>query len=230
MQTIRFLQVAIAQWEHNNKLKGVFHCTIGVNLDTNELVRVYPIEEYKMRKHGVYLMDVEPMTCRRENSYKPIKFHQIGLLDKSETQQILNRIPVTTIAQLNHDKLSMGVISIKNKIIRVETNENYINDTQCDLFDGTEYAKECSLSGKSYSNKIKKDIRIKFPSNDTKQGYRDLSYNEHHFFVGLERHGSIPSYYHKKVYDKMIVGNLRNHRSTFIGLCMFKSEPLKQLF
>ena len=33
---IKFLQIAIAQWEHNNKLKGHFHCTIGVNLDTNE--------------------------------------------------------------------------------------------------------------------------------------------------------------------------------------------------
>ncbi len=41
---IKFLQIAIAQWEHNNKLKGVFHCTIGLNLDSNELVRMYPVE------------------------------------------------------------------------------------------------------------------------------------------------------------------------------------------
>ena len=224
METIKFLQVAIAQWEHNNKLKGVFHCTIGVNLDTNELVRVYPIEEYKMRKHGVYLMEVEPMTCRRENSYKPINFKQIGLLDKSETQEILNNIKVTTISELNDNKLSMGVIDISNKIIRVETNENYINDTQCDLFEDTEYSKQNSLENKSYSNKIKKDIRVRFPTKETQQGYRDLSYNEHHFFVGLERNGSIPDYYNKQVYNRMIVGNLRNHRSTFIGLCMFKEK------
>lgn len=224
MKTIKFLQVAIAQWEHNNKLKGVFHCTIGVNLDTNELVRVYPIEEYKMRKHGVYIMEVEQMTCKRENSYKPIRFKQVGLLDKLETQEILNNIEVTTINSLNENKLSMGVINIKNKVIRVETNENYINDTQYDLFEDTEYSIETSLDKKSYSNKIKKDIRVKFPTNETQQGYRDLSYNEHHFFVGLERNGSIPSYYNKQVYDKMIVGNLRNHRSTFIGLCMFKTK------
>lgn len=224
MKTIKFLQVAIAQWEHNNKLKGVFHCTIGVNLNTNELVRVYPIEEYKMRKHGVYIMQVEEMTCKRENSYQPIHFKQIGLLDKLETQKILNNIPVTTISDLNLNKLSMGVIYIKNKVIRVETNQNYVNDTQCDLFEDTEYSKHTSLDNKSYSNKIKKDIRIKFPTYETQQGYRNLSYNEHHFFVGIERNGTLPAYYSKQEYNKMIVGNLRNHRSTFIGLCMFKEK------
>lgn len=221
---IKFLQVAIAQWEHNNKLKGVFHCTIGVNLDTNELVRIYPIEMYKMRKHGVYIVDVEPMTCKRENSFKPIDIKQIGVYKKEQTEQVLNNITTTTICDLNESKLSMGIIDVSNKIIRVETNENYINDTQCDLFEGTEYSKECSLENKNYSNKIKKDIRIKFPTKETQQGYRDLSYNEYHFFVGLERNGSIPSYYNSQQYNRMIVGNLRNHRSTFIGLCMFKGN------
>ena len=220
---IKFLQVAIAQWEHNNKLKGVFHCTIGVNLDTNELVRIYPIEMYKMRKHGVYIVDVEPMTCKRENSFKPIYIKQVGLYTKEQTDCVLNNIPVTSISELNDTKLSMGIVDVSNKIIRVETNENYVNDTQCDLFEGTEYSKECSLENKSYANKIRKDIRIKFPTSETQQGYRDLSYNEYHFFVGLERNGSIPTYYYTQKYNRMIVGNLRNHRSTFIGLCMFKS-------
>lgn len=220
---IKFLQVAIAQWEHNNKLKGVFHCTIGVNLDTNELVRMYPVEMYRMRKHGVYIIEVEPMTCKRENSFKPIDIVQVGLFTKEQTNEVLNKIKVTTISELNECKLSMGIIDISNKIIRVETNENYINDTQCDLFDGTEFSKENSLDNKSYSNKIKKDIRVKFPTNETNQGFRDLSYNEYHFFVGLERNGSLPPYYNNHKYNRMIVGNLRNHRSTFIGLCMFKS-------
>ena len=79
------------------------------------------------------------------------------------------------------------------------------------------------LENKSYSSKIKKDIRIKFPTKETTQGFRDLSYNEYHFFVGLERNGSIPTYYNNQTYNRMIIGNLRNHRSTFIGLCMFKS-------
>jgi hypothetical protein len=221
---IKFLQIAIAQWEHNNKLKGVFHCTIGVNLDTNELVRMYPVELYKMRKHGVYIVKVENMSCSRENSFIPIEITQVGLYTKEQTQSILKSIPVTTISKLNEDKLSMGIIDISNKIIRVETNTNYVNDTQCDLFDGTEYSKECSLENKSYSNKIQKDIRIRFPSKETMQGFRDLSYNEFHFFVGLERNGCIPTYYSGQQYNRMIVGNLRNHRSTFIGLCMFKNN------
>lgn len=221
---IKFLQVAIAQWEHNNKLKGVFHCTIGVNLDTNELVRMYPVEMYKMRKHGIYIVEVEPMTCKRENSYRPLDIQQIGLFTKEQTQEVLNNIKVTTINEMNENRLSMGIIDISNKIIRVETNENYINDTQCDLFADTEFSKECSLENKSYSNKIKKDIRVKFPTNETQQGFRDLSYNEYHFFVGLERNGSIPPYYNTPKYNRMIVGNLRNHRTTFIGLCIFKSN------
>jgi len=221
---IKFLQVAIAQWEHNNKLKGVFHCTIGINLNTNELVRMYPVELYKMQKHGVYLVDVEPMTCRRENSFIPLEIKQIGLYTKEQTNNILNSITLTTISDLNDNHLSMGIIDISNKIIRVETNENYINDTQCDLFEGTEYSKELSLENKSYSHKIRKDIRVRFPTKETQQGFRDLSYNEFHFFVGLEKNGAIPAYYSTHKYDRMIVGNLRNHRSTFIGLCMFKSN------
>lgn len=221
---IEFLQVAIAQWEHNNKLKGVFHCTIGVNLNTNELVRMYPVEKYKMQKHGVYLVEVEPMTCKRENSFKPISMEKISLFNRDKTTEILNSISVTTINNLNDNKLSMGVINISDKTIRAELNEHFVNDSQYDLFAETDYSIQKSLVNKSYSSYLKKDIRIKFPTKETCQGYRDLSYNEHHFFVGLEKNGSIPNYYNTNQYDKMIVGNLRNHRSTFIGLCMFKSK------
>jgi hypothetical protein len=221
---IRFLQIAIAQWEHNNKLKGTFHCTIGLNLDTYELTRMYPVEMYRMQKHGIYLVDVEPMTCRRENSFRPLKIKQIGLYKREQTQIILNQLSLTTIDKLNENHLSMGVIDITNKIIKVQTTENYINDSQFDLFEGTEFSIKESLKNKSYSNKLYKDIRILFPTSETKQGYRDLSYNEHHFFVGLEKNGTIPKYYEDNAYDRMIVGNLRNHRNVFIGLCMFKSK------
>ena len=221
---IRFLQVAIAQWEHNNKLKGTFHCTIGINLDTYELTRIYPVEMYKMQKHGVYEVTVEPMTCRRENSYKPLKVKQVGLFKKEQTQMILNKIKLTTIDTLNANHLSMGVIDITDKKIMVVTSKSYVNDSQFDLFEGTEYSKKESLKGKSYSNKLYKDIRILYPTNETKQRFRDLSYNEHHFFVGLEKNGSVPDYYNSNAYNRMIIGNLRNHRNVFIGLCMFKSE------
>jgi hypothetical protein len=220
---INFLQVAIAQWEHNNKLKGVFHCTIGVNLETNELVRIYPINCNEMYKHNVYEIDVEPMTCRRENSFKPISIKNLCKIDKSKTDKILNQINLTTISELNDNKLSMGIIDVTGKQIVVETNANYINDTQCDLFSGTEHSIEKRLDNKSYSNMVKKDIRIKFQTDETLKGYRDLSYNENHFFVGLEKNGSLPSFYQKQEWNRMIVGNLRNHRSTFIGLCLFKS-------
>ena len=219
---INFLQVAIAQWEHNNKLKNKFHCTIGLNIDTNELVRMYPVERFRMRKHEIYNVEVEPMTCKRERSFKPIRMYKVGQLKEQQTNTLLNQIPITTIDSLNTNKLSMGIIDVTDKNIRVETNENYVNDSQYDLFEDTEYSKLNSLCDKSYSNQLKKDIRIKFKDLDTKQGYRDLSYNEHHFFVGLERNNSIPAYYNTNLYNRMIVGNLRNHRNTFIGLCMFK--------
>ena len=221
---IRFLQVAIAQWEHNNKLKGVFHCTIGINLDTYELTRMYPVEMYKMQKHGVYEVTVEPMTCRRENSFRPLKIKKVGLFKKEQTQMILNKIKLTTIDTLNSNHLSMGIVDITDKKIMVVTSKNYVNDSQFDLFEGTEYSIKESLKGKSYSNKLYKDIRILYPTDETKQGYRDLSYNEHHFFVGLEKNGSVPDYYNTNAYNRMIIGNLRNHRNVFIGLCMFKSE------
>ena len=58
---INFLQVAIAQWEHNNKLKGTFHYTINLNMDTLQLVRMYPVERFSMKKHEIYEVEVEPM-------------------------------------------------------------------------------------------------------------------------------------------------------------------------
>lgn len=223
---IRFLQVAIAQWEHNNKLKGTFHCTIGINLDTYELTRMYPVEMYKMQKHGVYEVEVELMTCRRENSYRPLKIKQVGLFKKEQTQMILNKIKLTTIDVLNLNHLSMGLIDITDKLIKIQTTKSYVNDSQFDLFEGTEHSIKESYKGKSYSNKIYKDIRIIYPTNETKQGYRDLSYNEHHFFVGLEKNGVVPEYYNTNQYNRMIIGNLRNHRNVFIGLCMFKSGDI----
>lgn len=219
---IKFLQVAVAQWEHNNKLKGLFHCTIGVNLDTNELTRIYPVELFKMRKNGIYIIEVEPMTCKRENSYKPISIEEIGVYDRVKTNQILNSIKTTSINEMNECKLSMGVIDVSNKVLKIETNQNYVDDSQFDLFEETEFSKVKSLENKSYSAKVKKDIRVKFPTNETMQGFRDLSYNEFHFFVGIEKNGNIPEYYNGFAYNKMIVGNMRNHRSTFIGLCLFK--------
>lgn len=220
---INFLQIAISQWEHNNKLKGYFHCTIGINLDTYELTRIYPVELYRMRKNHIYSIEVEPMTCKRENSYKPININQVGCMNREEVNQILNNLKTTSIKYMNDNKLSMGIINIPEKTIRIETNKSYIEDSQFDLFENTQYSKLKSIENKSYSSKIKKDIRIKFLSEDTMQGYRDLSYNEYHFFIGLEKNGSIPNYYNSNKYNKMIVGNLRNHRNVFIGLCMFKS-------
>jgi hypothetical protein len=220
---INFLQIAISQWEHNNKLKGYFHCTIGINLDTYELTRIYPVERHRMRKNYIYSIEVEPMTCKRENSYKPININQVGFMSREEVNQILNDLKTSSIKYMNDNKLSMGIINIPNKTIRVETNRSYVEDSQFDLFENTQYSKLKSIENKSYSSKIKKDIRIKFLSEDTMQGYRDLSYNEHHFYIGLEKNGLIPNYYNSNKYNKMIVGNLRNHRNVFIGLCMFKS-------
>ena len=220
---INFLQIAISQWEHNNKLKGYFHCTIGINLDTYELTRIYPVERHRMRKNYIYSIEVEPMTCKRENSYKPININQVGFMNREEVNEILNDLKTSSIKYMNDNKLSMGIINIPNKTIRVETNRSYVEDSQFDLFENTQYSKLKSIENKSYSSKIKKDIRIKFLSEDTMQGYRDLSYNEHHFYIGLEKNGLIPNYYNSNKYNKMIVGNLRNHRNVFIGLCMFKS-------
>lgn len=220
---INFLQIAISQWEHNNKLKGVFHCTIGLNIDTLELIRLYPVDLWEMRKNCLYNIEVEPMSCKRENSFKPISINQIGTYTTKQTTDLLNNIPVTTIKNINENKLSMGIIDVSNKVITIETNQNYVEDSQLDLFEETEYSKVKSLEYKSFSSKIKKDIRIKFPSKDTLQGFRNISYNEFHFFIGLSKNGSIPNYYNKLEWSKMIVGNMRNHRSTFIGLCLFKN-------
>lgn len=224
MKTIRFLQVAIAQFEMNNKLGGYYHCSIGLDLDTNELTRLYPVQLNTMYKHCVYDIQVEPMTCKRERSYKPIKIRFLRKQQREDTDALLNRIPVTTIDRLNDDRLSMGVIDASKKKILVQTNMQEVYCTQALLFDDLNIPQPVI---RSHADTVHKDIRIQFEDKRTDQGYRNLSYNESHFYIGLERNGALPKTYNGPQWNRLIVGNLRNHRSTFIGLCLFKGNYLE---
>lgn len=222
MKTIRFLQVAIAQREWNTKLRGFYHCSIGIDVDTNELTRLYPIAPSTMWKHKIYEIQVEPMTCRRERSYKPIRTRYVKEQTQQETNVMLNKIPLTTIDHLNEDRLSMGVVDVSQKRLTVSTNMQEVYETQISLFcDDTAVMPPLV---RSHADVVHKDIRIHFADSRLKQGYRDLSYNESHFYIGLERNGVLPKTYDGAHWDRLIVGNLRNHRSTFIGLCLFKSK------
>lgn len=223
MHKIRFLQIAIAQREWNTKLNGYYHCSIGLNIDTGELTRLYPIAPGKMWKHCVYELSVELMTCRRENSYKPLFTKFIRKQTQEETNEILNKIPITTIDWLNQDRLSMGVIDVSHKRLFVHTNQQEVFDTQMSLFGHDDVITKPAII-RNHADIVHKDIRIHFEDKSTKQGYRDLSYNESHFFVGLEKNQCLPNTYDKPHWNRLIVGNLRNHRSTFIGLCLFKSK------
>ena len=222
MHTIRFLQVAIAQREWNTKLGGFYHCSIGVDVDTNELTRLYPIAPGTMWKHKIYQIQVEPMTCRRERSYKPISIKYLRQQTQEETNAMLNKIPLTSIDQLNDDRLSMGVVDVSQKRLTVCTNMQEVYQTQTSLFCDDVAILPPPI--RSHADVVHKDVRIHFADKRLKQGYRDLSYNESHFYIGLERNGTLPKTYDGTHWDRLIVGNLRNHRSTFIGLCLFKSK------
>lgn len=221
MQTIRFLQVAIAQFEMNNKLGDYYHCSIGLDLNTNELVRLYPVALNTMYKHCKYDIQVEPMTCRRERSYRPVRINYIGKQDRKETDLMLNKIPITTVDTLNDERLSMGIVDASSKKLLVQTNMQEVYATQSSLFDDVAVA---TPKIRSHADSVHKDIRIQFADKNTDQGYRNLSYNESHFYIGLERNGCLPNTYNMPHWNRLIVGNLRNHRSTFIGLCLFKSN------
>ena len=97
MQTIKFLQIAIAQDEYNKKYNDFFHCSIGLNLETNQLTRIYPVQKSSMYKHCVYDIEVEPMSCRRERSFKPIKMRFLYKIDPQKTNELLNKIEVQSI-------------------------------------------------------------------------------------------------------------------------------------
>ena len=60
-----------------------------------------------MRKHEIWNVEVEPMTCRRERSYKPLSMFMTKKLDGKETTEMLNNITLTNIDTLNKEKLSM---------------------------------------------------------------------------------------------------------------------------
>lgn len=226
MKTIRFLQVAIAQREWNTKLGGFYHCSIGIDVETNELTRLYPIAPSTMWKHKIYDIQAELMTCRRERSYKPVRTRFVAEQTQNDTNAMLNKIPLTTVDHLNEDKLSMGVVDVSQKRLSVSTNMQEVYQTQTSLFCGDECTTTTII--RSHADSVHKDIRIQFEDKQTCQGYRNLSYNESHFYVGLERNGSLPNTYISPSWDRLIIGNMRNHRSTFIGLCLFKSKNQNQ--
>jgi len=134
---------------------------------------------------------------------------------------MLNKIAVTTVDTLNEYRLSMGIVDASSKKLLVQTNMQEVYATQASLFDDVAVAKPII---RSHADSVHKDIRIQFADKETDQGYRNLSYNESHFYIGLERNGSLPNTYSMPHWNRLIVGNLRNHRSTFIGLCLFKSN------
>lgn len=221
MTKIRFLQIAIAQDEYNKKLGDFFHCSIGLNLDTKELTRIYPVDRYSMYKHCVYDIEVEPMTCRRERSYKPIKIRFLYKQEPQLTTDLLNTLKVESIEQLNDTKVSMGIVDVTHKKIIVESNDHEFYDNQLCAFDESVIIKPMKTN---HAARVRKDIKIKFRASDTKQGYHELKYHEEHFYVGLERNGKLPTYYDTPKWNRLLVGNLRNHRNVFIGLCLFKSN------
>jgi hypothetical protein len=114
----------------------------------------------------------------------------------------------------------MGIVDASSKKLLVQTNMQEVYATQSCLFDDVAVAKPII---RSHADSVHKDIRIQFADKRTDQGYRNLSYNESHFYIGLERNGCLPDTYNSSKWNRLIVGNLRNHRSTFIGLCLFKS-------
>lgn len=190
-------------------------------METNELTRIYPIAPNTMWKHCVYEVQVEPMSCRRENSYKPLHCKFIRKQLPDTTNELLKRVPLTTINALNDSRLSMGVVDVSMKRIMVSTNMHEVYERQTFLFE-QEYG-SCVPAVRSHADSVHRDIRIRFADNELKQQFRELSYNESHFYIGLERNGSLPKTYDGKQWDRLIVGNMRNHRTTFIGLCLFKS-------
>jgi len=221
MQTIKFLQIAIAQDEYNKKYNDFFHCSIGLNLETNELTRIYPVQKSSMYKHCVYDIEVEPMSCRRERSFKPIKMRFLYKIDPQKTNELLNKIEVQSIEKLNELRLSMGIVDVSSKKIIVESNEHEFHDLQLCAFDETVISKPMK---RNHAARVRKDIKIKFKCKYTKQGYHELKYHEEHFYLGLERNGSLPTYYDTPKWNRMIVGNLADCRNIFIGLCLFKSN------
>ncbi len=141
-----FVSGVVAQFEMNNKLGGYYHCSIGLDLDTNQLTRLYPVGLNTMYKHCKYEIQVEPMTCKRENSYKPVRTRFIGKQQREETDLLLNRIPITTIDRLNDDRLSMGIVDASSKKLLVQTNMQEVYATQSCLFDDVAIAKPASGS------------------------------------------------------------------------------------
>jgi hypothetical protein len=150
----------------------------------------------------------------------------IRLANKSKALRYLSRWISPSISNLNEARKSIGVIKAKQLHAYWDINNKFVNDRQVGMFEDVELS-----SFASYTKATKeKESRIKFLDED---GMHDLQLNEWGLYEYQRKFGAKTEafrYVNSPKSTHVLVGNMHNHRSTWIALNTFNLpiEPITQ--
>jgi len=226
-----------------SKRDGVLYtCSIGYSKELGGLCRLYPLPITGIDKWQTYELEVERNKYdSRQESWKLSTMARkdgwanltedvvhIGSVSPEHISRFLQGQIVPGIGYLNDMRASIGILHIREKNLYVAANKRMKNVAQLPLFEDVGIEVDLAKWA-DYTKETKPTVlRIHFRDGD---GLHDLQLNEWHLYRGIEKFGTIDlSLYQKR--NLLLVGNMHQHRSTWIGLGVYKEHRIlqKELF
>lgn len=228
---IKYVVLAKSIPEYSKRDGVCYTCSLGYSPEMG-IIRAYPLPVVSMNKWDIYEINVEKNKYdSRNESWKlstyARKENWMGLgedvryLGTCNPQKIVDMIAsqkVPSLKHLNRNKMSIGLVDLKEYRMYWEENKRYINTTQYGMFEDVSLA-----DFTKYTKHTKeKESRIYFRDAD---GEHDLQYNEWQIYEFQRKfNATTEAFRHMKNKNMLLVGNMHNYRNVWIGLSLFQHQ------
>ena len=239
MEKIRYVPIVKTIPEYSKRDQTLYTCSVGLSLFPQvKPVRLYPLPIITMDIWGIYDVPVErnKYDSRKESwkllsesrkegwdtslLYKDVEYH--GCVKNKQTiyNTLLDYLS-PSISKLNKDLKSIGLLELGKYELYWGDNKRYNKG----LFEDVE------MIDIAYTKDSKeKECRIKFSDAD---GKHDLQYNSWDIYEYQRKFGANDSIFDERFvptgYDYLLVGNMHNHRNTWIALKKINIYNLHQM-
>jgi hypothetical protein len=216
--------------EYSKRDGTLYTCSIGLSPELG-LIRIYPLPPTGMKKWGIYELDVERnKRDSRKESWKLSSYSRkenwtsftddvmfLRMANKSKVLSYLANYISPSISELNKERKSIGLIKADHIYGYWDVNKKFVNTSQVGMFEDVELAWFAS-----YTKTTKqKESRVKFIDAD---GKHDLQLNEWGLYEYQRKFGAKEDafrFINKGNSNYLMVGNMHNYRSTWIGMTTF---------
>lgn len=234
---IRYCLLVKTVPEYSKRDGTLYTCSIGISPELG-LIRIYPLPPTGMKKWGIYELEVERnKRDSRKESWKLSSYSRkdnwtgftqdvkyIRDANKNKVLSYLSNYIAPSISYLNEQRKSIGLIKANSLHGYWDANNKFINTKQIGMFEDVELAWFAS-----YTKSTKqKESRVKFIDQD---GQHDLQLNEWGLYEYQRKFGAKKEafrFINGKTDSYLMVGNMHNYRSTWIGMSVFQIQPSPQ--